>query len=370
MSQSRVSRKTSASTKINHSSTGSTKSTSTKSGTRSISEGSSSQGELTESHGFLSGVNLNPYIIKPYTKPWSKKDKLGKGSSGEVYKTTLNNEDVAVKVIKFKKESDQEDCETELKTMAFLMPDADPYMVKLLGFYFDDDKTPTTCTIALEYMPDGSLDDWINSETTTLFFTQAERRAGLLHLSQGLEHLHNKGVLHNDIKPHNVLIQDKKLKFADWGSATSTTSDQDNLGTPFYMAPELLWRLATVSKRSDIFSFCVLIVAVINKMSISDYYEKKHSAKVFATLKTAIDNGARPPISRDKSICPPKLARQLTLGFMKDPYRRPEAGDFVDCFREIEADDALDAFRKTESFQDEEREERPVGVRLRSKFDS
>ena len=319
----------------------------------------------TSSSDFLSEVSLQAHVIDPFPDKWDESNQLGKGAHATAHKAKMGDIDVAVKVIQLIKRNNKEDCDYELKTMAFLMPHAEPYMVKFIGHYYNDGTNPTTCTIALEYMNNGSLEDWISNPTTTLFLTQADRQTGLCHLAEGLACLHGHGVLHGDIKPANILIKNQVLKYADFGLSMPTDTKSKFIGSPYFMALEVLNRTAPISKASDIFSFCVLIVAMINKISITSYYEDIEKIKSLSELITFHKDGKRPPIPNDKNVCPTKLAKQLTLGFMKDAYRRPEAIDFVDCFKEIEEEILLAEIRLTEGRQ---AEGRSPGVRVGRKF--
>ena len=83
-------------------------------------------------------------------------------------------------------------------------------------------------------------------------------------LGRGLDALHGKGVLHRDVKPSNVLLDGEgTAALADFGlarSADSTrlTADGQLLGTPHYLAPELI-EGSEASRQSDIYALgCVL----------------------------------------------------------------------------------------------------------------
>lgn len=67
----------------------------------------------------------------------------------------------------------------------------------------------------------------------------------------GFHELINNGVIHRDIKPENILIRNKVLKLADFGFAKSVNADYMNqslVGTPLYMAPQILKRDKYTSK--------------------------------------------------------------------------------------------------------------------------
>ncbi|MCK4858510.1 MAG: serine/threonine-protein kinase, partial [candidate division Zixibacteria bacterium] len=91
--------------------------------------------------------------------------------------------------------------------------------------------------------------------------------AKFIELTGALEHIHSKGFIHRDIKPHNVLLSgtEKKFKFTDFGIAhaedmTRMTKAGDFIGTVKYMSPELLAaHRAGIDKRTDIYSLGVTL---------------------------------------------------------------------------------------------------------------
>jgi serine/threonine protein kinase/dipeptidyl aminopeptidase/acylaminoacyl peptidase len=91
--------------------------------------------------------------------------------------------------------------------------------------------------------------------------------AKFIELAGALEHIHSKGFIHRDIKPHNILLSgsEKTLKFTDFGIAhaddmTRMTKAGDFIGTVRYMSPELLAaHRAGIDKRTDIYSLGVTL---------------------------------------------------------------------------------------------------------------
>ena len=85
------------------------------------------------------------------------------------------------------------------------------------------------------------------------------RRCG--DVATGLVHAHGKGVLHCDLKPANVLLdQDGKPRLADFGQSRLSTEQAPALGTMFYMAPEQADLAAAPDVRWDVYALGALLV--------------------------------------------------------------------------------------------------------------
>jgi serine/threonine protein kinase len=87
----------------------------------------------------------------------------------------------------------------------------------------------------------------------------------LTQILHGLLYLHDQGVIHRDIKGANILTtKDGLVKLADFGVATRTNglSDSSVVGTPYWMAPEVI-ELAGASTSSDIWSVGCTVIELL-----------------------------------------------------------------------------------------------------------
>eukprot|EP01062_Namystynia_karyoxenos_P039316 TRINITY_DN2860_c0_g2_i1.p1 TRINITY_DN2860_c0_g2~~TRINITY_DN2860_c0_g2_i1.p1 ORF type:complete len:1449 (+),score=407.52 TRINITY_DN2860_c0_g2_i1:118-4347(+) len=94
--------------------------------------------------------------------------------------------------------------------------------------------------ICTEYLPGGSLNDVCDHFGA---IGEAQLKRYIRDVLEGLRYLHDKGVIHRDIKPHNVLMQiDGLCKLTDFGAsalvASASGQPSGPIGTPVYMAPE------------------------------------------------------------------------------------------------------------------------------------
>ncbi len=118
-----------------------------------------------------------------------------------------------------------------------------------------------TC-LALQYCSGGSLAQWFRSavpSTPVLIRIIADT-------CSALEHVHQQGLLHLDVKPHNLLLgADARVCLGDFGSAVDRRVnpggrpvDESAVVTPYYMAPEQ-WAMAPVGERTDLWALGVIL---------------------------------------------------------------------------------------------------------------
>lgn len=134
-----------------------------------------------------------------------------------------------------------------------------PNIVKYRGFV----KSAESLNIILEYCENGSL-----HSISKNFGKFPENLVGL-YMSQvlhGLLYLHEQGVIHRDIKGANILTTKQGLvKLADFGVATRTTTLHESsvVGTPYWMAPEVI-ELSGATTASDIWSLGCTVIELLD----------------------------------------------------------------------------------------------------------
>ncbi|XP_042407518.1 cysteine-rich receptor-like protein kinase 25 [Zingiber officinale] len=124
-----------------------------------------------------------------------------------------------------------------------------------------------------EYMPNGSLDTFLFSETKRKLLDWEARSRIIVEIARGLHYLHHDSrlrIVHRDLKASNILLdEDLNPKISDFGMAKLFSGDETIgetkrvVGTYGYMSPEYI-KNGAFSMKSDIFSFGVLMLEIIS----------------------------------------------------------------------------------------------------------
>lgn len=125
------------------------------------------------------------------------------------------------------------------------------------------------CYIAMEYIDGDTLDSHCHKDR----LLPVERAVSIIFtISNALAYAHQRGVIHRDVKPSNIMINDSEdVKITDFGIAqvTDNTAPLGIFGTPSYMPPEQL-KEEIVGPQGDIFSLgCVLYEVLSGQKAFS-----------------------------------------------------------------------------------------------------
>ncbi|XP_078164229.1 LEAF RUST 10 DISEASE-RESISTANCE LOCUS RECEPTOR-LIKE PROTEIN KINASE-like 2.1 [Carex rostrata] len=214
--------------------------------------------------GFLAPKRYTFSEIGKITKSFNHK--IGQGGYANVFKGNLmNGSPIAVKVFK-DRESNGVEFTSEVVSIART---SHVNIVRLLGFSMKGSKR----ALIYEFMPNGSLDKYLReSQNSALSNEECTRRFEItVGIARGLEYLHrgcNTRIVHFDIKPHNILLdQDYCPKISDFGLAKfcqpkeSIISMSGMRGTIGYIAPEVFSRnFGVVSSKSDVYSYGMMVL--------------------------------------------------------------------------------------------------------------
>ncbi len=156
-------------------------------------------------------------------------------------------------------------------------------------------------------------------------------------VAEALDHAHRHGVIHRDIKPGNILLEDGHAVVTDFGIARAVSQAGDDrithagivVGTPAYMSPEQVTGEAQIDGRSDVYSLgCVLF----EMLSGSTPFRGSNSMAVMSARLTQ-------PVPRLRDVAPNvahEIAEVVTHAIAVDPADRyATAGAFAEALRAL-----------------------------------
>jgi len=268
-------------------------------------------------------VTLIPYSKLTFDKC------LGEGSFGTVYQGTWQYDEVAIKQLRMTNMSVK--TLDEFKSEASIM--ANLRHPRIIGFYGISVDTPGRYSIVMDYMAGGSLYNLLHNQQPLIW---RSRYRIALDVTSGLAHLHNKDILHRDLKSLNVLLDSQlRARLTDFGlskiktetASTTATASSQSVGTLPWMAPELFKRRAKYTKSADMYSYgMVLWELASRKVPFSDAHNRE-------ILVKWLGDGEQEEIPED---CPSGFAKLIKWCWNQVPTRRPTIDDAANALNEPE----------------------------------
>lgn len=206
---------------------------------------------------------MNNLIGKVLGNRYTLLDKIGEGGMALVYKARcqLLNRYVAVKILRPEFTSDEEFIK---KFRRESMAAASLSHSNIVGIY-DFGEEDGIYYIVMEYVKGTTLKQYIK-ECGKVDYRETLRI--ISQIAYALEHAHKNGVVHRDIKPHNILItEEKAVKVTDFGiarasSSTTMINTGTVMGSAHYFSPEQA-RGGFTDNRTDIYSLGVVMYEML-----------------------------------------------------------------------------------------------------------
>jgi len=201
---------------------------------------------------------------------------------------------------------------------------------------------PHLC-IVTEYLPNGSLYDIMHRTNARFDWEMAIQLA--IESANAINTLHcwKPTVLHRDLKPQNLLVDNNwHVKVGDFGLARFRSDKESNdpslakiRGTFAYAAPEV-YKGQVYSTKSDIFSFAIIVWELVTRVITGSYQkpysEHKNLKHDFQVIIQTAKNGLRPVIH---SSCPPPFAQLMQRMWDPEPSLRPDFGEILQILNQI-----------------------------------
>ena len=264
------------------------------------------------------------------------KEIIGKGMYAKVYKA-LNKEEnkyYAIKCLNFKDITEKErlSIETEVNLLKKLKH---PNIVLYKDSFIDKENN---LNIVTTFCEGGDMYKKIFREKNN-YFEEDQIKSWLVQLLLGLSYIHDKQIVHRDIKTKNIFVQNEHtLRIGDFGIAKIFNQAQTMnkiVGTPLYMAPECFKQSKKYNYKSDIWSLGCCVFEMCNL---------KHAfeGQFFPAVSVKISEGKRAPLNKRYSRELKELVdgmldlkprhRPTIANILERPFMRVKVGEYIKDF--------------------------------------
>ncbi|KAF8621339.1 hypothetical protein AX15_007872 [Amanita polypyramis BW_CC] len=168
---------------------------------------------------------------------------------------------------------------------------------------------------------------------------EVDRKALVMHIARGLQHMHCRGIVHGDLKANNVLISKSGVALiADFGQSRildheAYTTFTGHRHTAIYLAPEIISYLSDIladninslklnTKEADVYAFGITAAEVLK----GEEYRELSRFMIYGIYKRVLEHGARP----SRVGIPGGLYALLEKCWTANPCKRPEIGSVVE----------------------------------------
>ena len=279
-------------------------------------------------------MNIDQYIGRLLDERYEILEVIGTGGMAVVYKARCHrlNRLVAIKILKDEYARDEEfrrRFHAEGEAVAML---SHPNIVQV----YDVSSTETANFIVMELIDGISMKQYMEKKGVlnwkeTLHFS--------MQIAKGLEHAHSRGIVHRDIKPHNVMVlKNGSVKVMDFGIARvmnkSNTLTKEALGSVHYISPEQA-KGGYTDNRSDLYSLSVVMYEMMTGRPPYD------GESAVAVAIQHINGGAAMPATLNPNI-PGGLEQIIMKGMaldVKDRY--PSATEMLMDMEEFRKNPAI-----------------------------
>lgn len=282
---------------------------------------------------------MDRYIGKRLDGRYEIKEIIGVGGMAVVYKAydTIESRIVAIKILKSEFVSNEDFVrrfKNESKAIAVL---SHANIVKVYDVSFGD----LIQYIVMEYIDGITLKQYIETNGSIPWKNTVSI---VMQILRALQHAHDKGIIHRDVKPQNIMItRDGTIKVTDFGIARFARNEHKTMtdkaiGSVHYISPEQA-RSETTDEKADIYSVGVIMYEMLS----GTLPFQAESAVIVAMMQ--LQNEAKPLREIDPTI--PLGLAQITMNAMeKEPLRRYQTAAEMLCDLETFRRDPSSTFER------------------------
>ncbi|KAK3236543.1 MAP3K epsilon protein kinase 1, partial [Cymbomonas tetramitiformis] len=231
------------------------------------------------------GIRRNKATSRTLNDKYLIGDELGRGAHGQVFKGI---DQQSGQVVAIKEVSLEDITESELSGIVLEIDLLKNLNHKNIVKYLGSFRTKGHLNIILEYMENGSLSSIIKPNKFGAF-PESLVAVYISQVLEGLQYLHDQGVIHNDVKGANILTTKEGLvKLADFGVAMKLSEagkkEHNVVGTPYWMAPEVI-EMCGASYASDIWGVGCTVIELLT--GYPPYFDLAPMAALFRIVQVS-----------------------------------------------------------------------------------
>ena len=287
---------------------------------------------------------------------YEKLEEIGKGTLAQVFliQNKITKEKYAAKVLNFQswKYKSLSSLKTIVRGAEYQSEIKHPCIVKFFGFSPTDFEEEEYPVIVMEYCNNQSIDfiiSMINKKIHVNGWTNIKKLINIYGIAVGMSYLHSHNIYHRDLKPSNILLDDNLYpKIIDFELSIKIEESGDKhhtigVGTPLYMAPELILNNSSEYDGSiDVYSYSLIVFTIMNE----DFPYGENLT--FVKLLDCLSKDIKPEFTKEIPEIYKTLIRRCQD---KTPSKRPTFPEIVE-FIEEHIDEFLISIEDKDEFLD------------------